>query len=75
MGAFFEAIGRFFAPILKAIFPNLLQDAKDPTEVRSAGYDEELVDDFDKGLEEDLEDDDYDFMSGDVHKGPKDQPR
>ena len=68
------AIGRFFGAILKAILPELIRESKEPTEVRPAGYDEALVEEFDQGIEDDIEDSEYGFLSNDVHKEGKDQP-
>lgn len=70
MNDLLAGLGRFFAELLKMI----MRESKKPTTVEPAGYDEELVEDFDSQFAADIDDDEYEFLSNDAHKESKDQP-
>lgn len=60
-------LGKFLGEILKALFKPFMQQYKEPTEVESLGFDDEIEDSIDAGI-----DDEFDFLE--AHKEGKDQP-
>lgn len=52
------ALGEFFGAILKAVFPSVLEEYRKPTEVKTTGFDDDIEDSIDSGI-----DTEYDFLS------------
>jgi len=68
-------LGKFFGEILKALFKPFMQQYKEPTEVESIGFDDEIENDIDAGIDAEFADDsEFDFLSNEAHQEEKDQP-
>lgn len=48
------ALGQFFGEILKAIFPTFFDEYRKPSEIEVAGFDDEIEDDIDYGIDEEF---------------------
>ena len=63
------AIGEFLAQIFGKLFKVALDEYQEPTETITTGFDEEIEDDIDAGIDEE-----FGFLDNEAHTEPKDQP-